>query len=384
MTQAQQWLDNKYNNKQSGDSIKLLTSEELSGEIKIEGYTNVKEINLVRLEKSSLSKGKITKVTINNCPALKTVILGENEITAIVFEGNFPNLTQLEVQGNQLKEVELSKLLNLEFLNIARNPIDSQKIGESLKSLTKTKFINLLGTSGFSLKDMAKDDHAGWINPNDIKNALGVSPNDPLPGDWKNKLDDLKKRLTQEDLNKAVKNAEDKAENKYKDYIDPKNSADKTKLEKAAKDAGFISPNDLEKEAKNKGMVSKADYDKIKQERDNRPNTTLSDYQKLLGNQEKHTDYDTIKNELERWRKLGQNPEKVAQDIKDLQSRPATGGSGISSAEQYDYLVVRAYLSKKEGNNWRKNVDEWKKKPINVSYIENSKQYFAQVEQQPK
>jgi len=120
MTQAQQWLDSKYNNKQSGDNIKLLASEELSGEIIIKDYTNTKEIILVRLENGSLSKGKITKVTINNCPSVERVILGENEITAIVFEGNFPNLSQLEIQNNQLKAIELSKLPNLEFLNISR------------------------------------------------------------------------------------------------------------------------------------------------------------------------------------------------------------------------------------------------------------------------
>jgi len=160
MTQAQQWLDSKYNNKQSTDDIKLLLSEELSGEIKIESYTNVKIINLVRLENGSLSKGKIAKVIINNCPALEKVILGDNEITAIVFEGDFPNLTQLEVQGNQLKEIELSKLPNLEFLNIARNPIDSQGIEKGLKVLGKLKFVNLLNTPGFNLKNMTNDDHA--------------------------------------------------------------------------------------------------------------------------------------------------------------------------------------------------------------------------------
>jgi Leucine-rich repeat (LRR) protein len=177
--QAQQWLDTKYNNKQSGDSIKLLTSEELSGEIKIENYANTKEIILVRLEKGSLSKGKISKVTIRNCQEVERVLLGRNEITEIVFDGDFPKLTHLGARDNQLSKIDLSKVSNLEILNIAGNPIGSQEIEKAIKGLTKLKFVN---TPGFSLKNIA-DDHADWINPDDIKNALGVKPTDPLPDD---------------------------------------------------------------------------------------------------------------------------------------------------------------------------------------------------------
>jgi len=177
---------------------------------------------------------------------------------------------------------------------------------------------------------MTNDDHADWINPNDIKNALGLNSADPLPNDWKNKLDDLKKRPTQEDLNNAVKKAEDN----YKDYINPKNPGDKAKLEQAAKDAGFINPSELESEAKKKGMVSKGEYDKVVGERNARPNITLTEHERLKNNQEKHPDYDAIKNELERWRKLGSTPEQVDKNIKDLQSRPVTGGAVLSPDQQ--------------------------------------------------
>jgi len=409
MTQAQQWLTSKYSNKQSGDSIKLLTSEELSGEILIEEYTSIKEIILVRLEKGYLSKGKITKVTISNCPAVERIILGGNEIAAIDFKGDFFNLTQLELQDNQLKAIELSKVPNLEILNIARNPINSQDLEKVIRDLTKLKFVN---TPGFNLKNIA-DDHTGWINPNDIKNVLGINPKDPLPDDWKNKLDDLKKRPTQEDLNNAVKNAKDE----FKDYINPKNPADKAKVEQAAIDAGFISPNDLESKAKEKGMVSKAEYDKVKQERDNRPNVPLADWNNdwskrpkqsvldeiqnkikgLLGippatplpsnwmdQLAKRSDLDAARNDLNKWtgKFPGKTPEQVDKDLKEAQSRPTAGGSGAGATltpiqqKKIEYFgVMASYLNREEGD-WKKFIDNWKIK--NVSYVERTQTVIEQ------
>jgi hypothetical protein len=383
--QAQQWLDTKYNNKQSGDSIKLLTSEELSGEIKIENYANTKEIILVRLEKGSLSKGKISKVTIRNCQEVERVLLGRNEITEIVFDGDFPKLTHLGARDNQLSKIDLSKVSNLEILNIAGNPIGSQEIEKAIKGLTKLKFVN---TPGFSLKNIA-DDHADWINPDDIKNALGVKPTDPLPDDWKKKLDDLKKRPTQEDLNNAVKTAEKNVENKYKDYINPKDSAGKAKLEQAAKNIGFIDPKDnnalkqaaktaglgfsqkdidnaiqteknnwkgfinpnnkpaVEAAAKGQGMVSKADYDKVVKERNDRPNITINDYQKLLVNQ-KPADYDAIKNELNKIKTLLGIPP----------ASPLPGNLGDQLAKKSDLVAARDALNKWTNKFPGKNPDQ--------------------------
>ncbi|CAG8461045.1 12246_t:CDS:2 [Ambispora leptoticha] len=191
-------------------------NSELSGEIIIEDYTNTKEIILVRLENRSLTKGKISKVTINNCQALERVVLGKNEITEIIFQGNFPNLTHLEVQDNQLRKIDLSKIPNLENLNIARNPINSQELEKAVEGLTKLKFVNLLDTTGLNLKNL---------------------------------------------VDEAVKTEADK----YKGYINPNNPTDKGKLENAAKNAGFIDPKDgnaLEKAANDQGK-SPSDVKKV-------------------------------------------------------------------------------------------------------------------------
>jgi len=64
--------------------------EELTGEIIIKEYVNTEAINFERIKKAGgNADGGITKVTIINCPKLKTIDLDQNKITDIVLEGNF-------------------------------------------------------------------------------------------------------------------------------------------------------------------------------------------------------------------------------------------------------------------------------------------------------
>jgi len=191
-----------------------------------------------------------------------------------------------------------------------------------------------------------------------------LSPTDPLPNDWKNQLGDLKNRPTQEDLNKAVKKAEDK----YKDYINPNNlnnPADKAKLEKAAKDAGFISPNDLENEAKKKGMVSKDDYDRVVRERDARANITQQQYQALLI-------------ELNDWK--SKFPGKTPVDVKkEIDSKPATGGTVLSPDQQQKLNNYDKVITERDAEKRRKEslLKELKKRLSDERYaqivVENNK-----------
>lgn len=234
------------------------------------------------------------------------------------------------------------------------------------------------------------------------------------------KLDDLKKRPTQEDLTSAVKNAKDE----FKDYINPKNPDDKNKLEQAAKDAGFISPNDLESKAKEKGMVSKAEYDKVVGERNARPNIPLNDWNNDYSKRPKQGDLDRIQNELNNtnnkiktllgipltsplssnwidqvakkadldaarndlkaWTDKfpGKRPDQVDKDIKDLQSRPTTGGSGTGATltplqqKKIEYFgVMASYLNREEGD-WKQFIDNWKIQ--NASYLERTQASMEQ------
>ena len=117
---AQNWLDTKYPDKKVSGKIELYDKnaevvEELTGELLIEGYDNVEEINLENWDKvkDDELKGKITKVNINNCPKVKKFKLNNNEISEIIFKGNFPDLVRLDATDNKLTEIDISKIPNL-------------------------------------------------------------------------------------------------------------------------------------------------------------------------------------------------------------------------------------------------------------------------------
>ncbi|CAG8714506.1 26727_t:CDS:2, partial [Racocetra persica] len=169
------------------ENRKAKAMEELTGELVIKDYTELEEIDFKRWDKKV--KDKITKVTIENCPKVKNINFDNSETTEIIFQGSFPNLARLDLPDNKLTKIDVSKLPNLTNLNIARNP--------NLTEIT----------------------------------------------------DDLKNRPTQEDLNKAAKDAEDKAvkntEDKFKDYINPNDPTQKDKLEAAAKNQGMQVEKDI-------------------------------------------------------------------------------------------------------------------------------------------
>jgi len=253
---VQNWLNTTYQDK-NVSKIELWNKErgepgKLTGELKIEGYIKAEEINFERWDKEKF-KDEITKVTINNCPQVKKIKFNNNKITEIAFQGTFLNLYWLDLPDNKLAKVNVSKFPNLNRLSVARNPNLTEI--EGWENLTKVEFVNLFDTPGLNNQKFNK-----WKEG--INSALGLTPKDsPLPNDWENKLNDLKNRPTQDDLNKAVKDAVSNKEKEYKDYINPN---DKDKLGKAAKEAGFIDPKDknaLEVAARKNGMVSQTDLD---------------------------------------------------------------------------------------------------------------------------
>jgi len=337
---AQNWLDTKYSDKtiseikldeKSGESV-----EELTGELLIKDYTKVEVIDFERWDKKT--KDKITKVIIENCPQVKKIKFNNNEIGEITFQGTFNNLSWLDLPDNKLIKIDVSKFPNLSRLNVTRNPNLTEI--EGWENFTKLEFFDLFDTPGLNGKKFKE-----WKDA--INSALGGTSKDgSLPKDWNIKLDDLKNRPTQDDLKKAVKNESDK----YKDYINPTDPGQKSKLEQAAKDAGF---------------VTKEEYDKVVGERDARPNISLPDWTKtmdelnkvkgllginpaaLLPNSwvnwlAKKADLITAKNTLKEWTDKfpGKTAQQVEQELKDLRSRPATGGSGtgLTPKQQQDLV----------------------------------------------
>src|SRR4051812_10942312 len=120
---AQNWLNANFNknatsivlhNERSGLTGGVDEDKELTGELLVEDFTNLTELNLERKahDGSILPNdpvtgrpigGKMTKVTIKNCAKLKTIDLDDNEIEEVVFVGDLPDLTKLDVQGNKLR-----------------------------------------------------------------------------------------------------------------------------------------------------------------------------------------------------------------------------------------------------------------------------------------
>jgi Leucine-rich repeat (LRR) protein len=132
--------------------------DELTGELEIDGFSNLTELNLERHDQagSTMMRGKITKLIIKNCPNLKNIDLDKNEIAEIIFEGNFDKLEKLDVNNNSLTELDISKLSKLKRLEIFENTsLDSGKITgmENMTSLGMLSSRNIAG-GGFNGKHL--------------------------------------------------------------------------------------------------------------------------------------------------------------------------------------------------------------------------------------
>jgi len=276
---AQNWLDDKYPNKTVGGKIEVYDEnvegvEELTGELLIENYVNAEEINLERRDerksgRNGKLKGQITKVTIKNCPKLKELKLNNNEIKEIIFEGEFPDLVQIDSIDNKLTEIDISKAPKLEWLAVTRNPITKIK---GLEYATQLRNVILIDSPGFNGREYGE-----WKDA--IKDILNVPLTDPLPDTWKTdlttKLDELENRLTQEKLDEAVEN-------------------ERKKYEK------HIAPDKLEEEAEKKGMTSKEKYDKVVEERDARPEIEKEVWENDYSKRPEKAELDNIQAELDK------------------------------------------------------------------------------------
>lgn len=123
---AQKYLEEKYNNNKNDTTEIILKNVELEGELKIEDYSNLKEIFLIS------TKG-VTKLTITNCPKVEVIHAANNQITQIDGLEKLFELKSLVVGGNKIEEIDISENKQLEMLNFRNNPFVNFKSASSLK-----------------------------------------------------------------------------------------------------------------------------------------------------------------------------------------------------------------------------------------------------------
>ena len=96
MTNAQQWLNKKYPNKEEVEKIELEEGILVNGQLRIEGFPHLKKINV----KGSWNNwGKLTRIIVKRCP----------------------NLTDLNCSYNEIKEFTIADCPRLQNFDYSRN-----------------------------------------------------------------------------------------------------------------------------------------------------------------------------------------------------------------------------------------------------------------------
>ncbi|CAG8456302.1 1431_t:CDS:2 [Paraglomus occultum] len=121
--------------------------EELEGELLIDGYPDLEEIDL------SQAKG-ITKLTINvNCPKITEIILYDNSLTEIIGLENLTNLRKLNFGKTGIREIDISKNIQLEELSFHQNNSEKIKIKEQIVEEDLKEIAEALGIEEEKIED---------------------------------------------------------------------------------------------------------------------------------------------------------------------------------------------------------------------------------------
>jgi Leucine-rich repeat (LRR) protein len=211
-------LDKKYPQKNESkiefiksETLETIKYEELEGDLEIKGYSNLEKILLN-------SAKKISKISIENCPNIKVIIVNDNQITEIKGLDGLTNLQKLNFGDNKVEKINISENIQLGSLIFYGNPKNLQFI-DGIKSLDK--LISLNSTSTFpiiTLLEKASED--------DLKEVAGKLK---LPVGDKSK-NDLKKEIIAE-IEKNNRNKE-KITELSKDLFDKEGKVDEGELEK--------------------------------------------------------------------------------------------------------------------------------------------------------
>ncbi|MEG7978939.1 MAG: hypothetical protein NY202_03390 [Mollicutes bacterium UO1] len=108
----EQHLDKKLETTISESSLRLV-AEKLTGDLLIQDYPNLEEIDLANHE--------LTNLTISNCPNLKEINVRHNQLTKLELDS--PELTELIAGQNELTTLDLTNCQKVKKLMMPDNPL---------------------------------------------------------------------------------------------------------------------------------------------------------------------------------------------------------------------------------------------------------------------
>ncbi|KLL02381.1 MAG: hypothetical protein MRERC_2c123 [Mycoplasmataceae bacterium RC_NB112A] len=193
MVDAQVWLNDKYpdksvkeifgRNPSSGSTTALLPTETLTGELKIENFPDLEEIELV-------DSRELDKLIIKNCPKLERVNVQDSGVKELEIGLGVDNLLFLDFSfetdltdrpiPRKVDELDLSNVPNLKVIRCFGEQETKLK---GVENLTQLQFFS----SGTSVNDttvvlLPTEIFREWKEG--LKQVLGLTTND-LPDTWK-------------------------------------------------------------------------------------------------------------------------------------------------------------------------------------------------------
>jgi hypothetical protein len=216
---AQQWLQENYESqKNSATKIVISGGVELEGDLEIKGYSSLEKILLN-------SSKQISKISIENCPNIKVIIVNDNQITEIKGLDSLTNLQKLNFGDNKVEKIDVSKNTQLETFIFYGNPGKLQVDG--LKNLIKLVSLNTSDT--FPIVTLLEQ--ASEADLKELADKL------KLPVEGKSK-DEIKKEIIAEiEKNNQNKDKLKDPKNGIPDLLNDKGEIDKDKLEKLKNEA---------------------------------------------------------------------------------------------------------------------------------------------------
>lgn len=225
---AQELIDKNLNREQeriiSKDSLRLAEGEVLVGELIIQDYSNLKEINLFN--------HKLTSLTVINCPQLVKINVRKNNLTELAIEkvkidsqGEPMDNEVEEIVGgsNELKTLDLIACQKIKRLILPDNP-----------NLTKIKKLNLKSVGEINLFNSPPisflEDYEELKQLNDTLFEM-IRELDKADREKKLTLNEPIRTVRQ--TNEAIKRLLKKTENEWREYFeseDPKISEKKLML----------------------------------------------------------------------------------------------------------------------------------------------------------